>query len=49
MAEVTLDQGADKIEAIRKATPLERKLAKELLVRHQAWDIIEMLDLEKCA
>jgi hypothetical protein len=49
MSEITLSDIANRIEAIRKATPLERKLAKELLVRREAWDIIEMLDLGKCA
>jgi hypothetical protein len=49
VADVTISDGADRIEAIRKATPIERKLARELLVRYKAWDIIEMLDLGEVA
>jgi hypothetical protein len=45
MSEFTIADAADRVEAFRNATPMERKLAKELLIRHEAWDIIEMLDL----
>ena len=49
MSEITLSDIADRIEAIRNATVLEKRLAKELLVRREAWDIIEMLDLGNVA
>ena len=45
MSEFTIADAADRVEAIRNATPLEKKLAKDLLIRKGAWDIIEMLDL----
>jgi hypothetical protein len=40
-----LAEGADWIEAIRKASEDEREKARELLEAYKAFDLIEMLDL----
>jgi len=40
-----LSEGANWIEAVRKATEAERLRARALLLAYDAHDIIEMLDL----
>lgn len=40
-----LAEMADYVESIRNSSELEKKLAKELLIGREAFDIIEMLGL----